>query len=190
MDEFDELEDVYFEKKRIKDVKEEAKMKGLYWYCWFTKPPKNPTIHVPYNLLTCLAKVAPKGSEINFILEKLQGYGYLKEQASQDLKDRITYALNWVEDFKEVSEVSIELSASEKTAIKQIIKVLETVDEAEKIQSAVFEIARANGMQPKKFFEILYLILIGTPSGPRLGSYIIDIGRENAVKALARSLQV
>jgi lysyl-tRNA synthetase class 1 len=64
------------------------------------------------------------------------------------------------------------------------------VDEAEKIQSAVFEIARANGIQPKKFFEILYLILIGTPSGPRLGSYIIDIGRENAVKALARSLQV
>ena len=40
MNEFDQLEDVYFGKKMIKDEKEREKLKGLYLYCWALKPPK------------------------------------------------------------------------------------------------------------------------------------------------------
>jgi hypothetical protein len=43
------------------------------------KPPSKPSIKVPYNLLTFLAKMAPKEKEEEFITEKLRSYGYLQK---------------------------------------------------------------------------------------------------------------
>jgi len=189
MNEMDELEDIYFGRKRIEDKKERAKLKGLYEYCWLLKPPQKPSIHVPYNLLTYLVKVAPKGSEIEFVTEKLKGYGYLKDEIPEDLKKRVEYAKNWIRDFAEIKEVTIELKPEEREAIKQLIEVIKSEREAEKIQSAIFNIARRNGIKPRKFFQTLYMILLGVGSGPRLGPYIIAMGRDNVVEALERSLK-
>jgi len=189
MDELDELEDIYFERKKIKDPKERAKLTGLYKYCWFMNPPEKPSVHVPYNLLVCLARVAPKGSELQFIAGKLREYGYLKNMLTPDLKKRIEYALNWVRDFEETSKTVIELSDEEKNAVAQLIEKLQSTEDPDVIQSSIFEIARINGIKPRRFFQLLYSILLGTSFGPRLGPYLIDMGRENAIKTLKRSLQ-
>jgi len=189
MDELDELEDVYFGRKRIKDPKEKAKLTGLYKYCWFMNPPTHPKVHVPYNLLVELAKVAPEGSEERFVASKLQDYGYVKGELPDHLKRRIKYALNWARDFKETTETFVELSPQERKAIEQLVQKLRTVDNAEAIQSAIFESARNNEIKPKKFFRTLYTLLLGTPSGPRLGPYLIDMGKENAIKVLERKLK-
>jgi len=189
MDEMDELEDIHFGRKRIGDAKEKAKLTGLYRYCWFMKPPQNPTLHVPYNLLTSLAKVAPEGSESDFIVDKLRNYRYVSEKVSADLETRIQYALSWVRDFEEMTELSVELSPDERVAVEQLVGVLRTADNADDIQSAVFEIARNNGIKPKMFFRTLYSILLGTQSGPRLGPYLLDMGRENAIEVLKGSLE-
>lgn len=189
MDELDELEDVYFGRKRMKDPKEKAKLTGLYKYCWFMNPPTHPKVHVPYNLLVELAKVAPEGSEERFVASKLQDYGYVKGELPDHLKRRIKYALNWARDFKETTETFVELSPQERKAIEQLVQKLRTVDNAEAIQSAIFESARNNEIKPKKFFRTLYTLLLGTPSGPRLGPYLIDMGKENAIKVLERKLK-
>jgi len=102
MNEFDELEDVFFGKKLVADEKERAKLTGLYEYCWLLQLPSKSTIHVPYNLLTYLAKVSPKGAETRFIVEKLQGYHYVGEEVPEDLKRRIEYARNWNQDLIEI----------------------------------------------------------------------------------------
>ena len=191
MNELDYLEDVYFGRRRIDDEKERAKLTGLYKYCWLLKPPEKPSIHVPYNLLTYLAKVSPKENRIEFILEKLGGYGYVKSVSDvpEDLMRRIRYAINWVEDFHEIKERSVDLSREEKAAIEELIKIIESEDQEEKIQSAIFDVARRNGIKPKNLFRKLYLILLGAPSGPRLGPYIIAMGRENVTEALKRSIE-
>ena len=191
MNEMDWLEDVYFGKVRVEDRMEEAKLKGLYKYCWFMKPPKKPSIHVPYNVLTYLAKVAPKGSEIEFIADKLRDYGYIRDESelNEDLKKRIEYALNWVSDFEEITETKVKLSQEEMNAIRHLIQRIQAEEGAEKIQSAIFEVARENNLKPKDFFRTLYMILLGAPSGPRLGPYMVAMGRENVIKALEKSLQ-
>ncbi|MEM3134628.1 MAG: lysine--tRNA ligase [Candidatus Bathyarchaeia archaeon] len=191
MNEMDWLEDVYFGKVRVEDRMEEAKLKGLYKYCWFMKPPKKPSIHVPYNVLTYLAKVAPKGSEIEFIADKLRDYGYIRDESelTEDLKKRIEYALNWVSDFEEITETKVKLSQEEMNAIRHLIQRIQAEEEAEKIQSAIFEVARENNLKPKDFFRTLYMILLGAPSGPRLGPYMVAMGRENVIKALEKSLE-
>jgi lysyl-tRNA synthetase class 1 len=186
MNELDELEDIYFGKKRVPDKKEQAKLSGLYKYCMLFDAPSKLGDHVPYNLLTFLAKMAPEGSEADFVMEKLQGYGYGKEGLTDDLKRRIGYALNWSKDFTEIKEKAVELTDTEKAAVKELIQALQTEANEEEIQSAVFNIARNNNIKPGKFFKTIYKILLGVPQGPRLGPYILAMGRENVIEALKR----
>jgi lysyl-tRNA synthetase class 1 len=190
MNELDSLEDVYFGKKAVKDAKELAKLRGLYEYCWAMKPPAKPSVHVPYNLLVFLVKMAPKECITEFVAEKLQNYGYLqKNQSTQaDLTSRIEYALNWTRDFEEIKETPINLTQSEKNAVTALIKVLETEYEPDKIQNGIFNAAKSNGLKPGAFFKTLYAILMGAPQGPRLGPYILAMGKQNVMAALRRAL--
>jgi len=190
MNELDYLEDLYFGNKTVKDEREFAKLRGLYEYCWAMKPPSKPGIHVPYNILTFLAKMAPKGREEEFIIETLRSYGYLQKNQTidEDLKKRIDYAFNWAKDFEEIKETEVSLTKEEKTAVTELLDVLKTEDEAEKIQNAIFNTAKKHGLQPASFFKTLYTILIGVSQGPRLGPYIITMGKQNVINALERAL--
>jgi lysyl-tRNA synthetase class 1 len=189
MDELDELEDIYFGKKKIANAKERAKLTGLYNYCHLQNPPSKPSVHVPYNLLTYLVKVAPEGAETEFIVDKLRDYRYVKEEVAEDLDKRIRYTVNWIEDFVEIKERPVRLTESEVSAIKELIQSLQVEAEEEEIQGAIFSIARKHDIQPKKLFKTLYIILIGVPQGPRLGPYIVSMGRKNVVDALERAMK-
>ncbi len=188
MNELDELEDIYLGKKPVPDEKEKAKLSGLYLYCRFFKPP-TPSVHVPYNLLTYLAKVAPKGSETNYVTKKLRDYGYVKEEVPDDLEKRIKYALNWTQDFTEIKEKAVKLSDQEISAVKELIQILQTEKDEEQIQSGIFSIARKHAIRPANLFKILYNVLLGVPEGPRLGPYILAMGRENVIEALKRAMR-
>jgi len=189
MGEFDELEDIYFRKGRVPDEKEWAKLTGLYMYCQNLKPPAKPSVHAPYNFLVYLTKVAPKGREDEYVAEKLRAYGYLKGEVPPDLKRRMGYALHWVEDFEEITEKTVELTDREASAIQELIQALQDETDEEKIQGAVFTTARKHAVPPKKLFQTLYTILLGTQEGPRLGPYIVAMGRKNVIEALERALR-
>lgn len=191
MNELDNLEDVYFGKKTVKEEKELTRLRGLFEYCWAMKPPTKPSTAAPYNLLTFLVKMAPKECEEEFITEKLRSYGYLQKNQTLDdgLKKRIEYVSNWVRDFEEIRETAVVLTPEEKEALKELIEVLKVEDEAEKIQNAIFNAAKTRGLQPKDFFRTLYTILIGAPQGPRLGPYILAMGKQNVTNALERMLK-
>jgi len=187
MNEFDELEDVYFGKKTISDKRELAKLSGLYKYCWWLNPPKQPNVHVPYNLLVYLAKVAPKKAERDYILQKLREYGYTRDEAPPDLQQRIQYALNWTRDFKEIKETTVKLTKGEEKATRELIDTLRIERDENQVQTAIFDIARKHGIPPNQFFKALYTILLGTPAGPRLGPYIVAMGRQSVIEALERA---
>ena len=187
MDGLDDLEDIYFRKVKVRDAKERAKLSGLYEYCWMLKPPEIPSVHIPYNLMINLAKVAPKGSEVKFIREKLRDYGYL-EQGERGLEDRIQYALNWVRDFGEPSEKMITLTSQEAEAVEALQKALQVADCEDEYQSAVFNVAREEGMRPGRLFQILYQILLGKAQGPRFGPLVVAMGKENVVRNLEKAL--
>jgi lysyl-tRNA synthetase class 1 len=190
MNELDNLEDVYFGRKAGKDAKELVKLRGLYEYCWVMKPPAKPSVHVPYNLLAFLVKMAPKECLNEFVTEKLQSYGYLQKNqlVEADLAQRIEYASNWTQDFEEIKETTVSLKNEEKNAITALIRVLETEGEPDKIQNAIFNAAKTNGLKPSAFFKTLYAILMGASQGPRLGPYILAMGKQNVIAALHRAL--
>jgi len=187
MNELDYLEDVYFGKKQVGE-KEATKLSGLFEYCYVMKPPAKPSVHVPYNLMAFLVKMAPKECLEDYVTEKLQSYSYLQKNQALDagLKQRIEYALNWIRDFEEIKETAVTLTSEEKKAITELITKLEAENEADKIQNAIFNAAKNNGIQPSGFFKTLYKILMGASQGPRLGPYVLAMGKQNVIAALKR----
>jgi lysyl-tRNA synthetase class 1 len=188
MTEMDELEDVYFGRKTVADRMELAKLKGLYEYCWLLKAPRQPSVHVPYNLLVYLAKVAPKGFEIQYVNDKLREYGYVKNTFSEDLKRRVEYARSWAGDFVEIQETAVKLSEQERKAVARLVEVLRIERDEKAIQNAIFNSAKSVELEPRDFFKLLYRILLGTSEGPKLGSYVVAMGNENVIDTLQRAI--
>jgi lysyl-tRNA synthetase class 1 len=188
MTELDKLEDVYFGNKMIEDKNELVELKGLYEYVWLLKPPERPSIHIPYNLLVYLAKIAPKGKEKEYVLSKLEEYGYLCGDQQQDIDARLQYARNWAEDFAEIPEHIPTLTCPEASAIGELVGIIRGPTSVDALQNSIFEIAKKNGIDPPEFFKMLYGILLGSPRGPRLGPYIEAMGRENVADALERAV--
>ncbi len=188
MDELDAIEDVWFGKRMVKDPLEKAKLRGLYEYVWILNPPEEPTVHIPYNLLLNLAKVAPKGVESKFIRDKLEDYGNLKD-GDAGLDGKIRYALNWIEDFGEPELPKISLSAEETKAINSLIAALDLATDEEAYQSSVFDVAREEGMRPGNLFQLLYGILLGKSRGPRFGPFTATMGKEPVIDELKRAIE-
>ena len=191
MKEIDFLENVYFGKVKEGNQARKRKLNGLFEYCWYLNPPEKSSIQVPYTLLVNLISVAPKTKteRKDFLKTRLEEYGYLRDGASiKDIEDRIQYAENWVEDFKQLEEVTIKLDKQQKAAVKTLIKELESAENADDIQSAIFQSARDNEVKPRDFFKILYNILLNTDRGPKLGPYVHTIGTEQAIKTLKKNL--
>ena len=188
MNEFDSLEDIYFGKKKINDEKELEKLRGLYKYCWAMDPPDQPDVHVPYNLLSFLVKMAPAECLEDFLLEKLQSYHYIHKNQiiNPELFKRIDYALNWSHDFDELKEIKVVLEENEKKAIIDLINLLKNENDADKLQNTIFNVAKNNNLKPRKLFRLLYSILMGANYGPRLGPYILTMGVQNVIEALKR----
>jgi len=95
--------------------------------------------------------------------------------------------LNWAQDFKEIKETAIQLTSEEKNAIEELIQTLQIEEDETKIQGAIFSIARKHSVQPSQFFKTLYTILLGANQGPRLGPYIVAMGKQNVIDALKRA---
>lgn len=187
--ELDDLEDVYFGKKPVRDPKELARLRGLFEYAWGLSPPRQPSVHVPHNLLVYLVKVAPKGKETEFVLEKLQGYGYRIPPSDHDFQGRLEHAANWAKEVETITTGAVQIQPAERDAILDLTSVINGSDDEVYLQNSIFTIAKKHNLQTGPFFKTLYRVLIGSDSGPRLGPYILAMGRENVAAALASAVR-
>ncbi|RLG01318.1 MAG: lysine--tRNA ligase [Thaumarchaeota archaeon] len=186
MDELDYLEDVYFERIKIGNEFERERLKGLYLYSNLLKPPERPSSHIPYSLIVELALIAPEDKRLDFVVDRLRRYGYeIDERALQKIKLAINYAL----DMGVVKRELVELTESEKNAVKDLAERIKVAESSEDVQSAIFEIARKHGIGVKQFFKKLYLVFLGKDHGPRLGPYLWDLGKERALQILKQYIE-
>jgi lysyl-tRNA synthetase class 1 len=100
----------------------------------------------------------------------------------------VRYASNWSVDFEEIKETPVALLEREKKAVTALIDVLIATEDPDAIQNGIFNAAKNNDMQPRDFFKTLYTIMMGAPQGPKLGPYVLAMGKQNVVAALQRAL--
>jgi lysyl-tRNA synthetase class 1 len=182
------LEDVYYGTRAISDTRESAKLKGLFEYTYFLKPPARHSSYVPYNLLVYLVTVAPIDKRREYIETKLHEYGYVKNELTPDIEDELKYAINWAEDFKTIASSTLELTGTQRLAIEDLVTIVRTETDERVLQNSIFNLAKKYALDLPDFFKLLYKILLGAPKGPRLGPYIKAMGSENVARALERAV--
>ena len=186
MDEYNELENIFFGKIKIDNPAKATKLKGLYEYVNLLNPPKSPSPYVSYRLLIELSKIF-KENRIELVEKKLIDYGVIKNSAPE-IQDLIKMAGNYADEFDVQEKVDLQIDELTKKALKELAEVLIDEDEPEDLQNTIYQIAKKNNVQPKDFFKTLYQIILSTSRGPKIGPFIIDIGRKKVGRNLSNYL--
>jgi len=187
MDEYNELEDIFFGKIKLDNEAKIVKTKGLYQYVNLLKPPKNPSQHVSYRLLIEICKIF-KEDRIQHVTKKLLDYGTIKNVDPQ-IEELIVLAGNFADDFDTQQKIEINLDNTIKKALKEIADFLSAENEQQDIQNSIYQISKANNIEPKDLFKTLYQIILSTDRGPRIGPFINDIGRKKIAQTLYSYVQ-
>ena len=188
MDDFDDLEEYYFSKKKDPNKLKDARLRGLYEYTMLLKAAQTNPAHVPYRLLAQLASVAPEGNLDEFVLKRLVSYGMVEDR-SDDLLARITWASKWVKRGGGRAAEVPELPDTVRKAIERFANRLAGARDSDAVQNAAFDAVKANGLRPGDFFPAVYGILLGSDRGPRLGPYVMDAGPGNVSKKLLDAIR-
>src|SRR3989304_6629285 len=186
MDEYNELENIYFGKIKLDNETKTIRAKGLYEYVNLLDIPKNPSPYVNYRLLVQLCTIF-REQRSQHVIKKLIEYGTIKE-STPEMEELISLAGNYADDFDKPSKVEIQLDEKNKQAIKNIVDMLTAEDEPLDLQNSIYQIAKNVGLQPKDFFKTLYQIILASDRGPKIGPFIIDIGRKKVAHVLSEHL--
>jgi len=187
MEDFDDLEEYYFTKKKDPNPMKDARLRGLYEYTMLLKIPESKPVHVPYRLVAQLSSVAPKENLQDFVFKRLVSYGMVKEM-SDGLSKRIEWAAKWAARGGSHEEEPVHVSESAAKAIREFAESLPGCVSPDDVQGSAFEALRRNGLNPGDFFPSVYSILLGSDRGPRLGPYIIDAGKERVRDRLLKGI--
>jgi lysyl-tRNA synthetase class 1 len=186
MDEYNELENVYFGKTKLDNETKTIRAKGLYEYVNLLNVPKNSSSYVNYRLLVQLCKIF-REQRNHHVIKKLIEYGTIKEP-TPELEELLKLAGKFADDFDRPAKIVIHLDETIKKAVKELVKVLSSESEPADLQNSIYQIAKNSGVQPKDFFRILYQIILASDRGPKIGPFIMDIGRKKVAQTLSEYL--
>ncbi len=200
MDEYDYYEDVYFGKVTEDNLAKLTKVKGIYEFINKLQPPKQPDIHIPYRFIVQQASIFPPDDDNRSekVFNRLLKYGMVKGNSTEGIKLKIRLASNWADEnnAKNDEKFEVQLSDLHIKAVQELIKAMrpftglsDSPENAKILQSTVFSIARANGIEPKEFFTLLYRMFLNSDKGPRMGNYILDLGVDKTTSMLKRYIQ-
>ena len=191
VDDFESAENVYFGKESKIKI-DEKNMKRSYEMC-FAAAPKSQPIRIDYKFA---ALIGQSGGDVDRAIDLLKFTGHIKDKVTEKDKQviakRIESATYWAQNFadpqfritlnEKLPDVS--LNAHQKAAISELKEEIKKEKSEEELQLAVFNISRANSMEPKDFFRLIYQILINKDSGPRLGPFVIAVGKKKVMNLL------
>jgi lysyl-tRNA synthetase class 1 len=115
--------------------------------------------------------------------KKLVDYHAIKE-TSPNIDNLIILAGNFADEFDISEKIEIEIDSTTKKALNELTSLLSDDKEIEDIQNAIYQIAKGNDIEPRDFFKILYQIILSTTKGPKIGPFIMDIGRKHVAEKL------
>lgn len=96
-------------------------------------------------------------------------------------------ARHYYEDFILPTRRVPELTPEQWALVDQFVALIEREEDAAAIQHEVYEIAKRNGLPAKEYFRLLYGVLLGAESGPRIGGFVQMLGKEKIQEIIARA---
>jgi lysyl-tRNA synthetase class 1 len=178
MNEVDHLARIYFGKEKLKNEREKAHSDRLFEYVNFLQPPETIGLTIAYQILARIARMLPSDMENRYEIFEgiLKRSGLIGEGSEEELQQRIAYTTEWVEEVEELEKEKITLTDTERTALQSFSGSLSDSMDGEKIQEIIFSVAHEHGVSPRRFFSLLYKIILGTDKGPRAGNLVSALG--------------
>ena len=157
----------------------------------FIKPhlPARCPYEYPVNFSMLLGLIGAIGvPSPDVVIDYVHHYKGAMPESDVALEALVNYASAYVQDQILPRRVARTLSGEELRLVGQLADFLQDPREAEEIQTKAFDIAREGGIEPKEFFRILYHVLAGQDSGPRLGTFVKLLGQEKAQAAMRKAI--
>ena len=102
-------------------------------------------------------------------------------------------AINYFNDFLKSARVFKQPTHNERDALVELSRKLEALDEnceASEIQQAILNVGKNMGFENNRdWFKLIYEVLLGSQSGPRLGSFFSLLGKDKTVEKLKEVLR-
>ncbi len=189
-DEFDRSERIYYKIESSSSKRKDNNYKRAYELAIADKKMGKPVLNVPYNTMVEIVKILPEQNRTEFVMKKLKDFGYLNKPSKnvrEEIEKRLPYVISWVKDFVKVSEIKPILSQEERFVVHELISTIKEENDGEKLQTRIFELIKSHNLD-LTFFKKIYQILLKSDRGPRLGSYIIERGKDEVIEKLKAAL--
>ena len=109
------------------------------------------------------------------------------------MRGALQNAINYFHDFLESKLVFKEPSANERIPLVELPKKLEGLYEkwdASEIQQIILDVGKNKGFENNRdWFKLIHEVLLGSQSGPRLGSFFSLLGKDKTIEKLNEVLR-
>jgi lysyl-tRNA synthetase class 1 len=179
-DELDSLESSYFHPDAGASEKERNNARRLFEQSQMAGIPDKLIERPRFASLVEILRMAPESGRKNFVIRKVAEVYGIK-------------SMDWIDERLEKAEKWYNLHAQNQEkysgpvnvpVLRELIDLIQENDEPDTMQNAVFDLAKRSGMKLPDFFKMVYRILLGSDSGPKLGPYIMQIGKEEVIRKL------
>lgn len=180
VDEYDRAEEVYF------GIQEgDVTLKRGYELAQIEEPSK---LGIPYTMCAVMAQIVPdlNVEDISKRLERQGYHGFDKKRLEKRLKvagewNRIygpEYLNFTISSERDSRQIKKKLGDKEKKALREIADELDREQTPEEFHRRIYEISRANSLDPAKLFQAIYRILIGKDRGPKAASFLLTLEKD------------
>jgi lysyl-tRNA synthetase class 1 len=194
-EDYDKCERIYY-KTQDASEQEFAKQKLIYEFSQVDENleniPKEQPVQITFRHISTILQI--KSLDINQTLD------FFKDEIKNDtdrkkLLTRITCVKNWLElyadeqfkfavrDEKDEDFIST-LSDQEQKALLMLKTAVEQNHDEESLSTAIFAVPKELDMNMKEFFTLSYKAIIGKDRGPKLASFILEIGNDKVARLL------
>jgi lysyl-tRNA synthetase class 1 len=191
-DDYNFHESVYFGSEKVSDKKDLNNVKRAYELSQVSGVPKKPGLHVPSKILVEMWNSLPEKNREEFVMKKLADFGYVRiidGDVRKNVSEIVAAFGKLMAHFpKTETKTEIRLSKEEKEDVEKLIGAVKMSKDAESLQSEIFKLAKASKGGTGKFFKTVYNILLSSDTGPRLGQYVFDVGKEEVISKLEKVL--
>ncbi len=122
--------------------------------------------------------------------ERLKG-APLNAEDRAECEERAAYAREWLavcapEAYRytlaedEVPVAARELSPAQRAAVRELVRAMEALPDfdGQTLHTALHEVRKQAGIEPKELFQAIYRAFLGRDSGPKAGWFLSVLGRE------------
>lgn len=194
-EDFDKCERIYYGKEEASD-KEKEKNTLIYQLSQIDDDPNNIPKKMPLQISfrNIVNELNTKCMDETKVL-KLYKDQIKDKNDEKRLKTRISCAKNWIEKYADDNfkfkvnkeknkELFNSLDDTQKKALDMLKEAITSTDNAEEMESRIFNIPKELDMQMKDFFKLCYQVIISKDKGPKLAKFIIEIGKDEVAKLL------